>query len=319
MRPRPSCRTTTEPPCPEALPASVVHGSLSRTAARCRTTSGARAETYRLTGPAGLPPRAQHACPEHCRSVIFLSLAPSGAGARALVTTRYHRWPTEARGVLFSIIEFAHIDSEPIYPDHFPKSASDLQESIFRKLKDHSKWTIGDAVSRKEASHFIFYQESTGYWVKATVGLPYYAKNGKVGPPAHGRFLHFTNEKTAHAVCAILNSSLFYIYFITHGDCFHLSDTLVTGFPVKPALLEHPALGLLNRRLMLNLTKNAERKTIRTKDGDTIVYAEFVVSRSKEIIDQIDLILAQQYGFTAEQLDFIKNFDAKYRIGQNGE
>jgi hypothetical protein len=254
---------------------------------------------------------------EHCRSVIFLSTGPNGKGKGSLATTRYHRWPTEARAVLFSNCEFAHILDEPIYPDHFPKSASDLQESAFRKLKEQSTSTIGGAISRKETKNFIFYQEATGYWVKATVGLPYYAKNGVEGPPAHGRFLYFTNEKTAHAACAILNSTLFYIYFITHGDCFHLSDTLVAGFPIKPELIERASLNVLNRRLMSDLRENAALKTIRTKDGDTIAYAEFRASRSKGIIDEIDRILAVDYRFTEEELDFVQNFDAKYRMGQD--
>jgi hypothetical protein len=36
---------------------------------------------------------------------------------------------------------------------------------------------------------------------------------------------------------------------------------------------------------------------------------------SKPLIDRIDLILAQHYGFTAEELDFIINYGIKYRVG----
>jgi hypothetical protein len=36
---------------------------------------------------------------------------------------------------------------------------------------------------------------------------------------------------------------------------------------------------------------------------------------SKNIIDEIDLRLGQHYGFTEEELDFIINYDIKYRIG----
>ena len=37
---------------------------------------------------------------------------------------------------------------------------------------------------------------------------------------------------------------------------------------------------------------------------------------SKPIIDQIDQILAKHYGFTDEELDFIINYDIKYRMGK---
>jgi len=37
---------------------------------------------------------------------------------------------------------------------------------------------------------------------------------------------------------------------------------------------------------------------------------------SKPIIDQIDCLLAQHYGFTHEELYFIINYDIKYRMGK---
>ena len=39
---------------------------------------------------------------------------------------------------------------------------------------------------------------------------------------------------------------------------------------------------------------------------------------SKPIIDEIDRVLAQHYDFTDEELDFIINYDIKYRMGREG-
>jgi len=126
--------------------------------------------------------------------------------------------------------------------------------------------------------------------VKATVGVPYYAKNGKVGAPAHGRYLYFRDAEAAHIVCAVLNSSLLYSYFIAYGDCFHLSDTLATSFPLASFI-----------------------------NGDKIFYDELNVSESKPILDETDRALATHYGFTEEKLDFIINYDIKYRMGRDAE
>ena len=41
----------------------------------------------------------------------------------------------------------------------------------------------------------------------------------------------------------------------------------------------------------------------------------FKVQKSKPIIDQIDHVLAKHYGFTDEELNFIINYDIKYRMG----
>ncbi len=40
---------------------------------------------------------------------------------------------------------------------------------------------------------------------------------------------------------------------------------------------------------------------------------------SKPIIDEIDCVLARHYGFTEEELDFIINYDIKYRMGRETE
>jgi hypothetical protein len=39
------------------------------------------------------------------------------------------------------------------------------------------------------------------------------------------------------------------------------------------------------------------------------------IPNAKPIIDAIDAVLAEHYGFTAEELDFIINYDIKYRLG----
>ena len=46
-----------------------------------------------------------------------------------------------------------------------------------------------------------------------------------------------------------------------------------------------------------------------------IQYQEFYPRLSKPIIDEIDELLAKHYGFTEEELDFIINYDIKYRMG----
>lgn len=35
----------------------------------------------------------------------------------------------------------------------------------------------------------------------------------------------------------------------------------------------------------------------------------------KSVIDEIDRVPAEHYGFTPEELDFIINYDIKYRMG----
>ena len=47
----------------------------------------------------------------------------------------------------------------------------------------------------------------------------------------------------------------------------------------------------------------------------TMEKQHFFIKYSKPIIDEIDKVLARHYGFTEEELDFIINYDIKYRMG----
>ena len=66
---------------------------------------------------------------------------------------------------------------------------------------------------------------------------------------------------------------------------------------------------------MRDFNKNANRKTANYKATGTVVYDEYFPKLSKSIIDEIDKVLAKHYGFTEEELDFIINYDIKYRMG----
>jgi Eco57I restriction-modification methylase len=256
---------------------------------------------------------------EHCRATIFVSRGCVGNESTALFTTRYQRWNTAVRDYLLAQLHYTKVSQAFMHTELFPKYANTTAEDIFGKVKSRGKQGIATVLSRHTTDHLIFYQESTGYWAKAIVGIPYYAKNGRISAPPHGRFIYFDKEKTAYIVCSLLNSSLFYLYYITYGDCFHLSEALVSGFPVPSTILEDESLIELGRRLTTSIKDQADRKSINAKSGDTITYAEFNVYKSKPVIDKIDFTLARNYGFSDDEADYIINYDIKYRMGGEAE
>ncbi len=67
---------------------------------------------------------------------------------------------------------------------------------------------------------------------------------------------------------------------------------------------------------MNDLNKNSQQRRMRFSH-DTLTVQCIFPKISKSIIDEIDRVLAQYYGFTDEELDFIINYDIKYRMGRN--
>ena len=70
---------------------------------------------------------------------------------------------------------------------------------------------------------------------------------------------------------------------------------------------------------MKNYQKNSKIKYTYYQSVGQVEYQEFYPKLSKPIIDQIDCVLAEHYGFTQEELDFIINYDIKYRMGKELE
>jgi hypothetical protein len=70
---------------------------------------------------------------------------------------------------------------------------------------------------------------------------------------------------------------------------------------------------------MADYLNNSQERTRDQKLTGLVTYREFYPALSKPIIDEIDRVLAQHYGFTDEELDFIINYDIKYRMGLGSE
>ena len=243
-------------------------------------------------------------------SIVIAYLAHSEKRAD-LFTTKYHRWYSEERANLFSLFEYALLPKEI---DLWGRTGTKMAASILSKLQS-SNSNIEKITSTRATDNFIFYQEATGYWIKSLDGLPYYNKNGKVSSPAHGRYIYFRKSSDAGVVNGVVNSSLLFFYFCVFSDGYHLGDWLVKNFKIQETILVDQNLIDLAKKLSNDLVKNASRKSLSTKDGDKITYDELDGVSSKPIMDEIDRALARHYGLSDEELDFVINYDVKYRMG----
>jgi len=45
----------------------------------------------------------------------------------------------------------------------------------------------------------------------------------------------------------------------------------------------------------------------------------FFFKESKELIDKIDEVLANYFGLSDQELDFVINYDIKYRVGRDAD
>ena len=136
------------------------------------------------------------------------------------------------------------------------------------------------------------------------------------------KVLNLSNVVDRNTTVALLNSSLYYWWFILLSDSRHLNLREIEFFPISLAEMPDTTkqqLTVVVERLMEDFRMNKVRKVCNYKATGKIRYDEFYPGMSKPILDEIDTVLAGHYGFTAEELDFIMNYDIKYRLGRDTE
>ena len=251
---------------------------------------------------------------QHIRATIFLTTQEKDLDTATLYATKYNRWFTEVRSILFEGIVYEDI-TDICVKGAFPKIADSVGKSVANKLRNSKK----SVLSFKTGRCLCHFHNSPQYWIRATDFVPYFW-NERDGEKisSHVKPLYLTTELDASIVAATLNSSLFYWWFVIHSNCRDLTSREIRSFPIGVSQMDETikrSLSKFSTDLMQDLKRHAHRKETNYKTTGKVVYDEFFPRHSKPIIDKIDRVLAEHYGFTDEELDFIINYDIKYRMG----
>ena len=230
-------------------------------------------------------------------------------------STHYIRWQQQHREYVFDCLRYVEVA-----PDNFlfkfaiPKLQSDADNSILKKLttnKNKLQSYLAEGISTIE--NRLYYRTAGGRYFKIFMDSAFGTESTSNKDKA------FDSRYSVYAIIAILSSNLWWCYYTLHFDMYNCKDYMMFKFPFDynkcESINELISVGKAVRDSMLN---NAERRlqNYRTTGGREQLI--FRPSLSKPIIDEIDTILAKHYGFTEEELDYIINYDIKYRMGLSG-
>jgi hypothetical protein len=226
---------------------------------------------------------------------------------KSIETTRYLMWDSVARQDLFSKIEYTAVEDSRLVGS-IPKLGTCEANSVLTKLRQHKKEISGCFTTK--SNNRVFYRRGGLYW-KVFVDFKTGSSEEKV--------IHVLPQVDKYAIIAALSSDLWWWYFTITSDCRHLGNRDIGTFPFDPRDMDEEALDslcYLGSEYVTDLKRNA-KEAVRVYKGTNVVDClSFRVNQSKPIIDEIDTVLARHYGFTAEELDFILNYDIKYRLGR---
>ena len=248
------------------------------------------------------------------RALTIFVIVPGTVGHT--YSTNYQKWTSADRDGLFARLNYVEVPrNRPAC--WVPKLGDALERSILEKCL-----AVKTSVKRfAYASENPIYYRTTGglYWKVFTDFPPAFVLNGRQGHSS--RETCFTVGKKEHvpSLIAALSSDIFWWWYTVTSNVRDLNPYDIQNFPIPESALVDRSIQALGKRYLKDLDKNSSMLVREQKQTGTTQTQSFKIQKSKPIIDEIDAALAKHYGFTDAELDFIINYDIKYRLGQSEE
>lgn len=254
---------------------------------------------------------------EHCRSSIIISeKRTSVSDSRQIFTTTYNRWYTKDREKLFSNLNYVN-STNFVIKGAIPKVGEEIEKSILNKI--YKNTPLKQYLNNTGSNGKLWFHNAPQYWIRALDFIPFFW-NQREGNKISDQMVEILIKPSKYnkIVTAILNSSLFYWFFILYSDGRHLNLREVENFPIDLNKIDTTVfdeLKNINQELMKDYKKNSNRKQCKYETTGIVKYDEFFPGKSKRIIDKIDDLLSQHYGLSKKECSYIKEFSLTFRMG----
>jgi hypothetical protein len=213
---------------------------------------------------------------------------------RNIYTGNYRYWYKEERSELFNTTEV--VKNMFAQDDFIPKLGTRVDSEVYKKTVKHRtdliKLLDNDDVP-------IYLNMRAAFWIKAFLTQ----HNG-----SEYKEFKCQNQDYANFCMCLLNSSLFWWYWICVSDCWHITRKELIGFKV-PDINDFQTTNRLASDLEMRLEDT--KVYVGTKQTDY----EYKHKECVDVIHEIDDYVNALYGLTDEESIYIKNFSYRYRIG----
>lgn len=196
------------------------------------------------------------------------------------------------------------------------KISSNVQKSLIAKINEQpSPISAKFANSSISGQSYIVKKTTSGSQYKLFFkDYPFFSIDGMIQKSSSFKPIYFFSEEDAWRAIGIFNSNLFNLWWVSLSDGRNVTSKETDSIKVPESLWENGELISKSKRLIEDLKSNSTRVIYNKAKGVT-EYDLYTPRKSKTLIDCIDVILSHHYGFTEEELDFIINYDIKYRMG----
>ncbi len=248
----------------------------------------------------------------------FTIWSSTNAYDKGLYSTNYLRWYNTEREMLFNNFNYA-INKQEDFDKSFYKIGT-INDSIITSKVSLNKRSISSyKLNSSTKNKFEYRNAGIAYYLIAIDFKQYFRVNGS-DSKSSTLFSFYTDKSSEKiAILSVLNSNLFSHFYFLYSNCYHLMSDDLNQFNIDVDQISASNLKLLQLytgNYMNSLNSTSINKKTNYKTKGEVIYQEFYPKHCKKSMNMIDNVLAQHYGFTQEELDFIINYDIKYRMGK---
>ena len=189
----------------------------------------------------------------------------------------------------------------------YPKISLPIEKSILKKVFSQNK-SIGDLILSEGAP--IYYRTTGGRYYK--VITPYSTGSTK-------ETVIYFEKCIQKEIGAILSSSLYFWFYQIFSNNLDLKYYEIISFKIPPDIARFSfEIKRLYDEYLVDIEKNVSVRQTK-KYANIESFKEYKIGRSKKYIDRIDDLIGPLYGFTNQEIDFLKNYEIDYRLSSNLE
>lgn len=229
-------------------------------------------------------------------------------------TTSYNRWHTNERKHLFRDMKYA----EQLLNDHYaviPKIGDEIEIKILEKIYSQTKRI--ENYEERTSGNTVYFHGAARYWLKALDFVPmFYNEIKGVSRSSEWKEISLSKDVKREVIICLINSSMFFWYWILMSDERHFSKKDITSFPYDNDLFKdrQDDFVQLENELIESYNLHSVEKSINTVRGVT-KYQEFYPKKSKDILDKIDILIGEILKLSAEEVKYLINKDLRFRMG----
>lgn len=244
---------------------------------------------------------------------LSIFVANSKCENKRCFTTEYIKWISENRSQLMYSLSYIEYNDERT-SFWMPKLHSETEIAILRKVLKQ-KHTLNNYTLQSGGGR-MYYRTTGGlYWKVFTNFSPKFYCNGIEGKSSRETSIVIENENISTSLVAFYTSDVFWWWYTLTANLRDLNPSDLYGIRIPEVTISSKEMNSLGTKLLNDLCSNSTLLTREQKNKGTTQTQSFKVAKSKPIINEIDKVLAKHYGFTEDELDFIINYDIKYRMG----